>query len=156
VKVAGQAGQVGVNHRPMEDGQMTMSDRIATLALALSLMSSGFSVYQWWTNEQTEHVHATIDVSDKYISQWKNLHWLKSANELGQIGLEAPEHIRKQKALLEYIAYLSNKVNLDISYLSNLIICDIITTDDSSPKSEIAKFKTRHPEGECNLDGASE
>jgi hypothetical protein len=81
------------------------SDRIAALALVLSIASSGFAVYQWLSTEQSEHVHAAIDVSSKYISDWENTDILRRQYESGTGGAGLKSKIMKQNAFVEYIAY---------------------------------------------------
>ena len=40
------------------------SNQIALFALCLSVLSSGFGIYQRWSSEEDEHVKAAIDLSD--------------------------------------------------------------------------------------------
>jgi hypothetical protein len=43
------------------------SDLIATTALVVSILSAGFSVYQWDQSERESKIVAAIDVSRKYV-----------------------------------------------------------------------------------------
>jgi hypothetical protein len=126
--------------------------QISTFALGASLLATGFAVYQWWTTGTDEKIRATIEVSNKFIEEAINPEELNQQYEMLnrqlQMGqgsilevqkLDAPLRIRKHYSRLEYIAYLANKGKLDLGYLSQFVICDLVDAPDDL--AEVKKFR---------------
>jgi hypothetical protein len=101
------------------------SDRIAALALSLSILSSGFAVYQWWTSARDEHIRAAIEISNQYTEQAIEPLWVASSIELGNGGTDDALNVVRHYARLEYASYLANRGLVDRRYLSQFLICDI-------------------------------
>jgi hypothetical protein len=127
---------------------------ISALALGVSLLSSGFAFYQWWTTGTDEKIRATIELSNKYIEEAINPKELSSVYDLlvrqmqngtGSIldvqKLDIPLKIRKHYSRLEYISYLANKGKLDLGYLSQFVICDVVDAPDDL--TEVKKFREK-------------
>jgi hypothetical protein len=52
------------------------SDRVAILALGLSILSSAFAAYQWWSSADDAHIRAAIEISNKYDDDAINPTWV--------------------------------------------------------------------------------
>ena len=121
-----------------------VSVQIAAMALTLSVLSSGFAIYQWWTTGKDEKIRATIDISNKYIEEAVDPIQLQKEESIKRkeveagfdrveslLKLDAPQKIRKHYSSLEYISFLANKGKLDTDYLSQFVICDILNAPDT-------------------------
>jgi hypothetical protein len=121
------------------------SNRIALLALGLSVVSSGFAVYQWLSSARDEHIRAAIEASNGYIDQWVNISLLQGQFEKGFADRTSLSPAEKQLDRLEYIALLANEGLANPDYLSQRVICDIIHNADSESLPQAANFKSHHP-----------
>jgi hypothetical protein len=130
------------------------SVQISALALGISFLSSGFAVYQWWTTGTDEKIRATIDVSNKYIEEAIDPKGLQQQYDIMRREMETGSRtvldvqkadpslrIRKHYSRLEYISYLANKGKLDLGYLSQFVVCDVIRAPDDL--EEVKKFRER-------------
>jgi hypothetical protein len=130
--------------QPLRKSHLT-SVQTALLALILSILSSGFGVYQWWSTGRDEKIRAAIDLSDKYITQ--RIDQKEARSELNQFqtgfgGSSFLNKIHNQTARLEYIAFLANRNLVNYDYLSQFILCDFLYPLEQSP--EVAAFKKTH------------
>lgn len=131
-----------------------MSVQISAMALAVSLVSSGFAIYQWWSSDAAEKIRAAIEASNKYIEESIDPRALKRQDALlrGQLNsgqarvdevikLDADWKLRKHYSRIDYIAYLVNTDKLDTRYLSQFVICDILNAPDALTESSKLKQK---------------
>ena len=132
-----------------------MSDQIAALALGLSILSSGFAVYQWWSSSRDEHIRSAIELSDRYIDQAIDKGIMVRQFEMGQLNSLDMIKVSKQDARIEYISLLERNGLVNADYLSQRIICDILRSADPQASPEAEKFKGRHPKA-CAADAALE
>jgi hypothetical protein len=128
------------------------SVQIAAMALVVSLLSSGFAIYQWWTSGRDEKIRATIDVSNKYTEEAVDPNALADSYEIVKNKFQSgtrdftdklqatPILIKKHFERLEYISYLANRDKLATGYLSQFVICDIERASD-----DLTNLKTLIP-----------
>jgi len=109
------------------------------------MLSSGFSVYQWWSSAKDEHVRAAIEISDRYIDQAVDADLMRNEFNSGTLSSMDMTKVRNQDARLAYIAFLANRGLVDSAYISQRVVCDIIQTADTDP--EASKFKNNHKSG---------
>jgi hypothetical protein len=117
-------------------------NRIALLALILSILSSIAAVYQWWSSGRDEKIHAAIDMSERYIAQGIGMDLLSRRTASGQ---EDTKFLKQEQTLLEYTAFLANRGLLDWRYLAQGVTCDIAGFSDSVGP-EATQFNKAHPE----------
>jgi hypothetical protein len=100
---------------------MKASDVIASLALIVSLLVAGFSIYQFEHADSEARIVAAIDVSRKYLED------TQLPNQLATYRREKSPSDSSNRLLLRlnYIAYLANTNRLDGRYLSLQIGCDM-------------------------------
>ena len=121
------------------------SNQIALLALALSILSSGFGIYQWWSSGREERIRAAIDLSDRYIDQAVNADLLVQQFQTGYGNRESLEPVSRQQARIEYIAFLVNHGLVNADYLAQRTVCDIINAADPDKNAEATAFQKNHP-----------
>jgi hypothetical protein len=130
---------------PMPNRKLHLtSNQIALLALGLSILSSGFGVYQWWSSGREDRIRAAIDLSDKYIEQAVTADVLLQQYRSGTANYESLEPVRRQAARIEYIAFLVNHGYVNPDYLAQRTVCDIIAAADPSANSEVNAFKNNY------------
>jgi hypothetical protein len=114
----------------------------ALVALVLSVISTGFGVYQWWSSGRDEKIRAAIELSDRYIDQRVDAELYLNKFRAGQGGAkELLEPVQNQFARLTYVAFLANRGYVDPNYLSQRLICDLVQLDDPEAKA----FNKSHP-----------
>jgi hypothetical protein len=121
------------------------SNQIASLALALSVLSSAFGAYQWWSSGREERIRAAIDLSDRYIDQAVMAELRVNQYQAGLGNGESLEPVRRQQARIEYIAFLVNHGLVNADYLAQRTVCDIVSAADADKNSEADKFQKAHP-----------
>jgi hypothetical protein len=138
--LAGANRQIEITKAKLDEATV----QISALALGVSLLATGFAIYQWWTTGRDEKIRATIEVSNKYIEEAINPEDLQmqydvlrrqmaagQANIFDVEKLDAPLRIKKHYSRLEYISYLANRGKLDLGYLSQFVICDVVEAPDN-------------------------
>jgi hypothetical protein len=121
------------------------SNQIALLALGLSVLSSAFGVYQWWSGDRAEHIRAAIDLSDRYVDQAVTADFILNQYQAGAANTSDLEPVKRQYARIVYIAFLTNLGLVNADYLAQRTICDIIKLADPKKYPEAYKFKKDHP-----------
>ena len=127
---------------------------IAIIALCLSIVSLGFSGYQWWNCQSEARIAAAIEVSKKAASMSRD-----EVNKLSEaeIALFKGRQLDAEQATMiywhieetEYLAYLINRNKIDLDYLSVPVKCGIYVDYKLVPKFQtIAKFADRLTEME--------
>jgi hypothetical protein len=110
---------------------MARSDWQIQVAFYLSLLTAGFSVYQWQHTQEESTIAASIDFARKYLND----------NELAQARKIATSlyHLRKDPGTLSptesdgwnklttnamYLAQLLDQKKVDPGYITDLMFCD--------------------------------
>lgn len=127
------------------------SNHIALLALTLSVLSSAFGVYQWWSGGKADRIRAAIDLSDRYIDQAVSADLLREEVQSGTTGTASLDPVKRQDARIEYISFLVNHGFVNSDYLAQRAVCDIIKAADPQTNPEAYTFKNNHPKG-CVAD----
>jgi len=94
--------------------------KTARAALALSIVSICFSVFQWWNTEKEARISAAIDVSRNYYKDLNlpQAHALMKAYVGGNLNRDELELFVREADYLNYIAKLANENKLDKNFLS--------------------------------------
>jgi hypothetical protein len=124
------------------------------LALGLSVISSGFGVYQWWSTGREERIRAAIDLSDRYIDQAITADFLLNQYKAGTANITDLEPVKRQYARIAYISFLVNHGLVNADYLAHRTICDIVKAADPKNNPEAYTFKNDHPKI-CQEEAAS-
>jgi hypothetical protein len=121
----------GNTHRTPEGKKDRTSDRVAVLALVLSILSSGFAVYQWWSSAKEERIRAAIEISNKFNDDAVNPAWIASQVTMGYgVATEQFTKVGNYFYRLEYVAYLANHDLVDKRYLSESVLCAIVSAKE--------------------------
>jgi len=127
------------------------SNQIALSALGLSMVSSGFGVYQWWSSGREERIRAAIDLSDRYIDQAVSANLIRGEVNTGYANRTSLDPVKRQDARIKYIAFLANHGLVNSDYLAQRTVCDIVKV--AGTESEAATFKMNNPKS-CMADSA--
>jgi len=127
------------------------SNQIALAAFGLSIVSSGFGVFQWWSSGNEERIRAAIELSDRYIDQAVSADLFREQYQAGQRTAADLEPVRRQDARIEYISFLVNHGLVNSDYLAQRAICDIVRAANESTSSESSAFKRNNPKS-CVAD----
>jgi hypothetical protein len=140
------------------------SSAVAKLAFALSIITAGFSFYQWRHAEEQSSITATVDYSIKYyqdadvrtdrrafVNIWEfatNKDIVPEKNDWNLVF----RHFER----MDYIARLINTGKFNLKYVSDRLICDLQSTsqflskvkltNDDPGLAEIGKYKGTYTE----------
>ena len=129
-----------------------MADRhnkIAIIALIVSISTACFSVYQWHDSHHEVQVVTAIDISRKFVAEDGRLFFEAGAALLGnkQITSEQATLIYRELRQAEYHAYLINRGRIDPDYLSSQIRCGIYSFNKVAEKFKlISSYADTFPE----------
>jgi hypothetical protein len=114
------------------------SDHIAFVSLALALMSTASTIFQWWSSGREERIRAAVDISNSYLEKAvSDPNHILSASQFGFASQEQAFSALRELERLEFVAYLANRGLVNANYLSHVLTCNIVRM-------------TKDPEGEPN------
>jgi hypothetical protein len=104
--------------------------KTAKVALAISILTACFSIFQWWNTEKEARISAAIDVSRNYYKDLNlpQVHALMKAYVGGDLSHDELQLFVREADYLNYIAKLANENKLDKTFLSRDIHCAMLLT----------------------------
>jgi hypothetical protein len=109
----------------------TLSDKIAALALVVSIVTGGFTLYQWLNTENENCIVAAIEISNKYLAD-KDIQTIMHKLRYKSVTSDEEAVVYRLLFRLNYIAYLANLGRVNRDYLALQISCDIRYAHDYS------------------------
>jgi hypothetical protein len=122
----------------------TTTNTVAIVSLIISLFSASFALFNWWNSERQARISAAVDYSLKYINdsaaasdrliyfdvlgrpkEMKTFVSQPGTKEEHDENISA-RHLQR----LEYLAFLLTHNKMDVSYISNPLICELIAASE--------------------------
>jgi hypothetical protein len=139
----------------------TKTSAAAWIALVVSLISAGFSIYQWRNGLREARINSSIELSKAYLADHDVP---RNYAMILDFALEKPrdnEAFLRERSFvdrIDYISHLANEGQIDNAYLVSRLKCDIdFIASTVGPKrpdlqfamTEIVRYAKSHPRTDC-------